>query len=64
VQNDRLSVTSAFHLHYSRPGSENFLYAGQRRDVLLRGEDGYKILDRVIIMDVAEIVLPTLGLFL
>jgi hypothetical protein len=31
---------------------------------LLRGEDGYKILDRVIIMDVAEIVLPTLGLFL
>ena len=67
VQEDRLSVTSAFHLFYSRPGSENFLYAGQRQDVLLRegGEQGetYKILDRVIVMDVAEIDLPTLGLF-
>ena len=64
VKEDRLSVTSAFHLYYSRPGSENFLYAGQRRDVLLREESGYKILDRLIVMDVSEIALPTLGLFL
>jgi 3-phenylpropionate/cinnamic acid dioxygenase small subunit len=64
VLEDRLSVTSAFHLFYSRPGSENFLYAGQRRDVLLREGTGYLILDRVIVMDMAEITVPTLGLFL
>lgn len=64
VQPDRLAVTSAFHLFYSRPGSPNFLYAGQRRDVLLRGEAGFTILDRMIVMDLADIELPTLGLFL
>jgi 3-phenylpropionate/cinnamic acid dioxygenase small subunit len=64
VLEDRLSVTSVFHLFYSRPGSENFLYAGQRRDVLLREGAGYRILDRVIVMDISEITLPTLGLFL
>lgn len=64
VQPDRLSVVSAFHLHWSRPGSRSFLYAGQRRDVLLRVDDGFRILDREIVMDVADIELPTLGLFL
>ena len=64
VSEDRLSVTSAFHLFYSRPGSGNFMYAGQRRDVLLRSEAGFRILDRVIVMDLADIELPTLGLFL
>jgi len=64
VEADRLSVTSAFHLFYSRPGSESFLYAGQRRDVLLREDDGFRILDRLIVMDMADIELPTLGLFL
>jgi 3-phenylpropionate/cinnamic acid dioxygenase small subunit len=64
VAEDRLSVTSAFHLFYSRPGSENFLYAGQRRDVLLREAEGFRILDRLIVMDMADIELPTLGLFL
>ncbi len=63
VLEDRLSVTSAFHLFYSRPGSENFLYAGQRRDVLLREGADYRILDRVVVMDMAEITFPTLGLF-
>jgi 3-phenylpropionate/cinnamic acid dioxygenase small subunit len=64
VADDRLRVTSAFHLHYSRPGSQSFLYAGQRRDVLLREGDGFRILDRLIVMDMADIELPTLGLFL
>jgi len=63
VQDDRLSVTSAFHLYYSRPGSANFMYAGQRRDVLLRSDEGFRILDRTIVMDMADIDLPTLGLF-
>ena len=64
VQEDRISVISAFHLYYSRPGSADFMYAGQRRDVLLRGDDGFRILDRMIIMDLSDIDLPTLGLFL
>ncbi len=63
VRDDRLSVTSAFHLHYSRPGSANFMFAGQRQDVLLRSDDGFRILDRMIVMDMADIDLPTLGLF-
>jgi 3-phenylpropionate/cinnamic acid dioxygenase small subunit len=63
VEEDRLSAISSFHLHYARPGSEDFLYAGQRRDELFRVEDGYRIAQREIIMDVADIALPTLGLF-
>ena len=64
VADDRLGTVSNFHLSYARPGSANFLYAGQRRDVLLRGADDFKIERREIIMDVANIELPTLGLFL
>lgn len=64
VEEDRLAVTSAFHLYYSRPGSANFMYAGQRRDVLLRTSEGFRILDRMIVMDLADIEVPTLGLFL
>jgi 3-phenylpropionate/cinnamic acid dioxygenase small subunit len=60
----RLSVISAFHLFYSRPGSESFLYAGQRRDILLRAKDGFRIEAREIVMDMADIEYPTLGLFL
>ena len=63
VADDRLSALSNFHLFYARPGSPNFLYAGQRRDVLLRTEGGFKIASREIIMDVANIEVPTLGLF-
>jgi 3-phenylpropionate/cinnamic acid dioxygenase small subunit len=64
VEGDRLSVTSNFHLFYSRPGSRSFLYAGQRRDVLLHDAAGYKLLRREIVMDLATIDVPTLGLFL
>jgi len=64
VEGDRLSVTSNFQLFYSRPGSRNFLYAGQRRDVLLHDAGGYKLLRREIVMDLATIDVPTLGLFL
>jgi len=64
VEDTRLSVLSVFHLFYCRPGSENFLYAGQRRDVLLRLEQGFRIESREIVMDMADIEYPTLGLFL
>ena len=64
TEGDRSSVTSNFHLFYSRPGSANFLYAGQRRDVLLAADGDYKLAQREIVMDVADIEVPTLGLFL
>ena len=38
VADDRLRAISNFHLSYARPGMSTFLYAGQRRDVLLRTE--------------------------
>ena len=63
VADDQLAVTSNFHLSYSRPGSASYLYAGQRRDVLRRGEEGLRIASREIVMDIADIEFPTLGLF-
>jgi 3-phenylpropionate/cinnamic acid dioxygenase small subunit len=64
ITGDHLSVWSNFHLHYSRPGLRDYLYAGQRRDVLVESGRDYKIAQREIIMDMADINLPTLGLFL
>lgn len=62
------SVVSAFHLHWARPGSQSYLYAGQRRDVLVRGEGeafgDHRILRREVVLDMAEIEYPSLGLFL
>jgi len=63
VGDERLSALSNFHLFYARPGSGNFLYAGQRRDVLLRDGDDFRIANRVVVMDFANIDLPHLGLF-
>jgi 3-phenylpropionate/cinnamic acid dioxygenase small subunit len=64
IEGERTSVTSNFQLFYSRPGSANFLYAGQRRDVLLGSAPDYKLTQREIVMDLADIEVPTLGLFL
>jgi 3-phenylpropionate/cinnamic acid dioxygenase small subunit len=60
---DKLTVYSNFHMYYARPGSNNFMYSGQRRDTLLKSEGDYKISHRVVIMDYANIDYPTLGLF-
>ena len=64
---DRLSVVSAFHLHWTRPGSARFTYAGQRRDVLLRAEGrapgDLRIERREVVLDMADIEYPTVGLF-
>ncbi|MCZ6830434.1 MAG: aromatic-ring-hydroxylating dioxygenase subunit beta [Gammaproteobacteria bacterium] len=59
---ERLSVISNFHLHYSRPGCNNTLYSGQRRDTLIAQEDSYKIAHRVVVMDYSTIEAPTMGL--
>jgi 3-phenylpropionate/cinnamic acid dioxygenase small subunit len=64
VDEDRLSVLSNFHLFYARPGSPDFFYAGQRRDTLIKTEDSYSIARREVIMDMADINVPTLGLIL
>ena len=60
----RLLVYSNFHLYYARPGSENFIYSGQRRDELQPGEapGSFILAQREGIMDYASIEFPTLGL--
>lgn len=66
-EGDQLSVISNFHLYYARPGNKSAFYSGQRRDVLVADEEGkgsYVILRREVIMDYADIEVPTLGLLL
>jgi 3-phenylpropionate/cinnamic acid dioxygenase small subunit len=59
-----LRVYSNFHLYYARPGGENFIYSGQRRDEIQPNETegGFVLTQREVIMDYATIELPTLGL--
>ncbi len=59
---DAWEVWSHFHLHYTRPGDAAFLYAGQRRDHLQSGEEGFRLLGREVILDYSDIAYPTLGL--
>jgi len=56
------SVCSNFLLYYSRPGSENVIYSGQRRDTLLSRPEGILLAQREVVLDYATIELPTLGL--
>ncbi len=60
---EQLEVLSNFLLAYARPGSNDFQYAGQRRDRLVEHGAGFTILSREIVMDMADIRLPTVGLF-
>ena len=59
-----LAVLSNFHLYYARPGGDNFIYSGQRRDTLTQVEDSHRIKRREVVMDYATIDVPTLGLLL
>jgi 3-phenylpropionate/cinnamic acid dioxygenase small subunit len=61
-EDGKLSVYSNFHMYYARPGSANFIYSGQRRDLLAPAEGGFSILRREVIMDYADIDYPTMGL--
>ncbi|MBB3047204.1 3-phenylpropionate/cinnamic acid dioxygenase small subunit [Litorivivens lipolytica] len=61
---DTLQVVSNFHLFYARPGLRDFFYAGQRRDTLIRQDSSFQIRCREIVMDMADINVPTLGLLL
>ncbi|MDG2472861.1 MAG: aromatic-ring-hydroxylating dioxygenase subunit beta [Pseudomonadales bacterium] len=59
---ESVRVRSNFHLFFARPGSDNFIYSGQRNDQLLIIDGNFKIADREVIMDYANIDVPTLGL--
>ena len=59
---DMLSVLSNFHLYYARPGCEDVIYSGQRRDSLARSDRELRISRREIVLDYANIQLPSLGL--
>lgn len=63
-EGETLTVLSNFHLYYARPGTDNVIYSGQRRDTLLAQADGYRIQRREVVLDYATIELPTLGLLL
>lgn len=63
-EGEQLSVVSNFHLYYARPGGEDCVYSGQRRDLLSPAEQGYIIDRREVLMDYANIEVPTLGLLL
>jgi 3-phenylpropionate/cinnamic acid dioxygenase small subunit len=62
VEDNTYTVTSNFHLFFARPGSDNFIYSGQRNDRLIDDGDSFKIDAREVIMDYANIDVPTLGL--
>jgi 3-phenylpropionate/cinnamic acid dioxygenase small subunit len=64
VEGDVYNVVSNFHLYYARPGTRDFLYSGQRRDVLIPEGDSFKLKERELIMDYSTIDVPTLGLLL
>jgi len=59
---EKRSVLSNFLLYYTRPGNENVIYSGQRRDTLLSQPDGFSLERREVVLDYANIELPTLGL--
>ena len=46
----------------TRPGNENVMYSGQRRDNLLSEAESFRIERREVILDYSNIELPTLGL--
>jgi 3-phenylpropionate/cinnamic acid dioxygenase small subunit len=60
---DTRCVLSNFHLYYARPGQKDVIYSGQRRDTLLAQSEGFRIQRREVVLDYANIELPTLGLF-
>lgn len=62
IEGNLRMVLSNFLLYYARPGSENYVYSGQRRDTLLHEEGSYKIKHREVVLDYSDISLPTVGL--
>ncbi|MEM8500794.1 MAG: aromatic-ring-hydroxylating dioxygenase subunit beta [Pseudomonadota bacterium] len=61
-QSGSASVVSNFILYFARPGSANFTYSGERRDLLTESDDSFKITKRTVLMDYSDIEYPTMGL--
>ena len=61
-EGETLEVISNFHLFYARPGSTDCLYSGQRRDTLLEEGDFFRLRQREVVLDYADINYPTVGL--
>jgi 3-phenylpropionate/cinnamic acid dioxygenase small subunit len=59
---DSYRVLSNFLLYYARPGSANALYSGQRRDQLRLVDGDFRLAGREVVLDYADIALPTAGL--
>ena len=59
---EQFNVLNNFHMYYARPGTANFMYSGQRRDVLIAQDDSYRLLRREVVLDYADIDYPTVGL--
>jgi 3-phenylpropionate/cinnamic acid dioxygenase small subunit len=53
---------SNFHLYYARPGSSSVVFSGQRRDLLRAIDGGFRLAEREVVLDYADITLPTAGL--
>ena len=62
VSGQEHEVLSVFHLYYARPGSDSYIYSGQRRDILAANGDSYRLNKREVLLDYADIEYPTLGL--
>jgi len=60
---DEYRAYSNFMLSFSRHGTENFTYTGQRRDRLRADGDAFRIAEREVILEQNVITTPTLGLF-
>ena len=61
-EENALTVLSNFHLYYDRPGAGSYRYSGQGRDLLLQVGEGFRIREREVVLDYADIAVPTLGL--
>jgi 3-phenylpropionate/cinnamic acid dioxygenase small subunit len=63
-EDDELLVYSNVLLYYSRHGNENYQYSCQRKDKLLKLEEGFKIRERTVLIDWNVVTGPSLGLLL
>jgi hypothetical protein len=60
---DELNVRSAFLIHRSRHSTNVELHVGGRTDVLRRVDNGFRILDRTVMINASVLDAPNLALF-
>jgi biphenyl 2,3-dioxygenase beta subunit len=61
---DEIEVHSAFYIYKSRLETSEDVYIGERRDLLRRDSDGFKIARRLIILDQAVLLVRNISIFL